>query len=696
VPYPSANFDVGGGNNGTAGTGQTSNIGNDFNNPYLSLGFYTNYLLQTEVMGTTWTRINSTIGTANAIIAPNGLALAERMTPNGTGARLRQTINNSETGNWTFSIYLKSPNGTMIIGLGIISDVLDGDERIINISNTWRRYTFTRDVNEAHSNITVVVNMYNATIDAWGGQLEKQNYAGIYGAARTTTNVTTPTSANILRGALTATGAITTAGAISATGAISSSAGLSGTTGGFSSTVTSTRATLFVSTDGLISTSTTAATLAAPIQQSPRLRFSGTVWDETAAASRTVNFKEEVIPISSITGSAKLVWGYGYNDVTDVGITQLMSLGSVGTLDVFGTTMGEEVLNNGNFTGLNSSVINTTWIINGGWQIGVTTQNMSRYQFSLGANGNLSQNSLNYSIPIKPNRWYTLSYNVSGTGVAGCVAFVDNVFSTEHVYLPGVSVTTAGQIFDVNIKTNSDPGNFTITARCTAGSFYLDTLSLKEKISGDIIANGQFTGGGTSGIKIDNIGNVGIGTITPTQTLDVNGSINISSTTGTLYVNGTRAAGIGTCTGTDVIQNISAAGVTCITPTGSTYTADNYTLTLSGTQFTLNTTYANTYFNDTARIDALNLSKLQNSSAANLSIIYTNNIIAGTSNSSFDTDVLFVDATNNRVGIGVATPNSTLQVMGNISQNDNYYHCFGDACDAYMYYNGTSLIIKVT
>ena len=52
-------------------------------------------------------------------------------------------------------------------------------------------------------------------------------------------------------------------------------------------------------------------------------------------------------------------------------------------------------------------------------------------------------------------------------------------------------------------------------------------------------------------------------------------------------------------------------------------------------------------------------------------------------------------------GVTNTVTNSSLfgggvKVMGNISQEDDYYHCFGDACDAYMYFNGSSLVIKVT
>ena len=67
-----------------------------------------------------------------------------------------------------------------------------------------------------------------------------------------------------------------------------------------------------------------------------------------------------------------------------------------------------------------------------------------------------------------------------------------------------------------------------------------------------------------------------------------------------------------------------------------------------------------------------------------------------TGNYTFGSTALHIDDTNDRVGIGTATPSEELEVAGNITQDDNYYHCFGDDCDAYMYFNGTSLVIKVS
>ncbi|MBW2990904.1 hypothetical protein KY348_04315 [Candidatus Woesearchaeota archaeon] len=74
-------------------------------------------------------------------------------------------------------------------------------------------------------------------------------------------------------------------------------------------------------------------------------------------------------------------------------------------------------------------------------------------------------------------------------------------------------------------------------------------------------------------------------------------------------------------------------------------------------------------------------------------------------NISGNSDITFINATGSvmmsikdsgNVGIGTTSPNSSLHVEGNISQNDNLYHCFGDDCDGYIYWNGSSLIIKVS
>jgi hypothetical protein len=494
-------------------------------NPYLAIGYSENWLLQSESFATTWATMNKSVVVANNEISPIGTLIAEKLIGNNSNfnAGVQQRIINESLGNFTFSVWLKNINNNFTEANVTINIETNNETKIgktIYLTPEWQRYAITQNFVNTHVNKTVYIRHGANNISAWGAQLEPGNNARPYAAERTTSANINPASSIYGRLPITSTGAVTGVGITSTS------------TGTFAGAITETLAPAFVSTDGHVITSTTAATLAAPIQLSPRLRQSGTVWDTSAGASRTVNFKQEVIPISGNSGSAKMVWEYGYNSVADIAITQLMALNSEGTLDVYGTTLGSEVLNNYNFT-QNASF----WNWNGGWQIGVTTQNMTRYQFSLGANGNLSQNSTDFLIPLKPNRWYELNYNISGTGVAGCVAYVNNETSTKNVYLPGVSVTTAGQLYDINFKTNANPGNFTITARCTAGSFYLDSLLLREKISGDIIANGLFTGGAETGLKIDEYGHAGFGTTNLTSQVNINGTgnlLNITNTTNTI------------------------------------------------------------------------------------------------------------------------------------------------------------------
>ena len=52
------------------------------------------------------------------------------------------------------------------------------------------------------------------------------------------------------------------------------------------------------STDGLTAENTTPATVAVPVQQSPRMRWRGSVWDTLLGVSKTINMKAELFPTS--------------------------------------------------------------------------------------------------------------------------------------------------------------------------------------------------------------------------------------------------------------------------------------------------------------------------------------------------------------------------------------------------------------
>lgn len=84
-----------------------------------------------------------------------------------------------------------------------------------------------------------------------------------------------------------------------------------------------------VSTDGLASSSSFLATAGATVRYSPRLRFTGFAWNTTTPVSNSINFIQEVRPVSGATTSGSLYWAFDNNGG---GYTDKMSLSSAGLL----------------------------------------------------------------------------------------------------------------------------------------------------------------------------------------------------------------------------------------------------------------------------------------------------------------------------------------------------------------------------
>ena len=84
------------------------------------------------------------------------------------------------------------------------------------------------------------------------------------------------------------------------------------------------------SSDGVVLNSSTAALVGTPVRYSPSLRFTGRAWNTTTPASNTINFKEEVIPVSGATTSGSLVWSFDNNGGGYAEKARLTSLGRFG------------------------------------------------------------------------------------------------------------------------------------------------------------------------------------------------------------------------------------------------------------------------------------------------------------------------------------------------------------------------------
>jgi hypothetical protein len=140
--------------------------------------------------------------------------------------------------------------------------------------------------------------------------------------------ITVPAAAGTLTGTTLAAGV---------TGAPQTWAGLQTFSGGAAITgiiTTNVNGIAATSTDGSILQNATPATAGVPAQWSPRARLSGTAWDTTATASKTVDFFAEVLPVSSATPTGQLKIGYSLNGAA---VTYPMILTAAGGLTLLGS-----------------------------------------------------------------------------------------------------------------------------------------------------------------------------------------------------------------------------------------------------------------------------------------------------------------------------------------------------------------------
>ncbi len=233
---------------------------------------------------------------------------------------------------------------------------------------------------------------------------------------------------------------------------------ITATAGGFSGAITSTRDAIAVTpTDGHVHANTTAATLAVPVQMSPRSSWSGSAWKSTAtAASQSHVWTSDVLPVTGTTSTSS-TWRLGVSNnggaytypffINSDGTGQLGP--SITILDTGGTLRA----NTFNGTGFTTSSGSSTVTISGARSaaVGVQMTFPSQVSYTTGAYTGF-QITPDYNQPGGTNANTDFKINRTQTAVAsGAQLFADFQLAGVSKY----SVDTSGNLlFSGSIQTN--------------------------------------------------------------------------------------------------------------------------------------------------------------------------------------------------------------------------------------------------
>jgi hypothetical protein len=278
-----------------------------------------------------------------------------------------------------------------------------------------------------------------------------------------------------------------------------------------------------------------------------------------------------------------------------------------------------------------------------------------------------------------------VTIHTAGASQEGTVSTGTQTFAGDKTFTGSTTFTTGGSVFN---STNQELIAF-IVKGVGSGRVHYSTRTADGNY-GRLVVRGRSTAGvaiGATGASNSSVQYVGsltfynqtiaeLDTATPigsgTETLSISSGGNLSVDTGTLFVDATNnRVGINT-TGPTVGADFRSAEATSVMRLQATNTGGYSGIVFMDTAGTAKASigygqsatpspYTSTYyFNTQPSVDAIwatnGTERLRMSSAGAFTF--------GGTNVTFDTNTLFVDATNNRVGIGTITPSSALHSTG--------------------------------
>ena len=148
----------------------------------LQTGYGANILrYSSEFENALWTKSNCT-ATDNSVDSPFSGSTVKGcfMTVDSSNPLFQQAVGNTNTGNHTFSIWLRSSGGNETVILKVYSNAQSHSGISVTVTSTWQRFSVTNNLSTAHTTKYVRVEWSTQDIEVWGAQLEIGSSVGRY------------------------------------------------------------------------------------------------------------------------------------------------------------------------------------------------------------------------------------------------------------------------------------------------------------------------------------------------------------------------------------------------------------------------------------------------------------------------------------------------------------------------------------
>ena len=379
---------------------------------------------------------------------------------------------------------------------------------------------------------------------------------------------------------------------------------------------------------------------------------------------------------TSVTDTGLAINSGVYTDGSSVLTTTAPTSGNLGFWNRTGTTLspvtaGDAVTTSGNISTTGTGIV----ILAGGQTADLTTPAATALTIDSGTTGTISiGNSANAkTINLGTGAAVVETINVGGTG-ANVIALANtqtagsltagNAMTTGTISIGGTAQTgtitlgSSSGTNTLNIANGTGATTLNLANAQTAGSFNVGTGMTTGTISiGGTAETGTMTLGSSSGTNTLNIANGAGATTLNLANAQNAGAVSIGAgmTTGTISIGGTGAQtgtiSLGTGTGAQTISLGTGTGAKTIT-LGSQTGASALTLDSGTGAINLGTTIAKTI-------------TIGNTTGG--TGIVAN---AGTAGINMDSNSLFVDTVNHRVGIGFTTPSFISSTQGTVASGN--------------------------